>query len=100
MAKKNENIISLETRSGIKVTIDKRVKDDVRLLFILADIQDTDKDATSQIATFKELMDLLFGDGSKAFLREISAHHDGVVDTKALMEELTDIFEALNLKNS
>lgn len=100
MAKKNENIIKFKTKSGIQITLDKRVKDDTRLLLILADVQDKSKTPNEQIALFKDLLDLFFGDGSRVFLNEVAAHHDGVADFKSLMAEMNDIFEALELKNS
>ena len=101
MADKNVNIVTAKTKSGIKFTIDKRVKDDTRLLFYLSQLQDKSKTEMEQNSLLFQLLGLIFGsnDGLAAFLNEVAAHHDGVADPQNVLEELSDIFDALKIKN-
>lgn len=99
---KNENIVTGKTRTGIKFTLDKRIKDDTRLLFWLSKIQDEELEITQKNQALFSLLELVFGsgDGVRLFLNEVASKHDGVADPTSLINELTDMFEALNLKNS
>ena len=102
----NENLVFGETRSGIKFKIDKRVKDDSRTLFYVRNMrkyQGTDNPDNALKATdaVYSLLELVFGSGEglEIFLNEVAFRHDGVADAPALLEELTDIFEVIGLKN-
>ena len=103
MAKsKNENIVTGKTSSGIKFTLDKRVKDDARLLFWLSRIQNEDLEVMERNKALFALLELIFGSGEglNVFLNEVAAKHDGIADITSLMNELNDMFEALAIKNS
>lgn len=103
MAKKstNENIVKGKTSSGIQFTLDKRIKDDARLLFWLSRIQRDDLEVMERNNALFSLLELIFGsgDGLNAFLNEVANKHDGVADITSLMNELNDMFEALAIKN-
>ena len=103
MAKKitNENIVKGKTSSGIQFTLDKRIKDDARLLFWLSRIQRDDLEVMERNNALFSLLELIFGsgDGLNTFLNEVANKHDGVADITSLMNELNDMFEALAIKN-
>lgn len=103
MAKaKDENIIKGKTQTGIEFTLDKRIKDDARLLFWMARIQNKDLSLQEQNSALFALLEVIFGSGEglKVFLNEVAAKHDGVADVQSLFVELNDMFEALQIKNS
>lgn len=100
----NENIVTGETRSGIKFQIDKRIKDDSRTLFYVRNMRkkmDSAEDKLNATDAVYSLLELVFGSngGLETFLNEVAYRHDGVADVESLMDELSDIFEAINLKN-
>lgn len=101
MASKNENLIKVKTESGIKLTIDKRVKEDTRLLFYLSRIQDKNLTQLEQNEILFSLLRLIFGSDQNVgvFMNEVAAHHEGVADPKNLLKEITEIFDALKVKN-
>lgn len=100
--KKNENIIKGKTKSGIKFELDKRVKDDTRLLLWLTKLQDEKKPMEDKAGALFSLLKFLFGgeDALAVFMDEVAAHHNGVADVVSLLAELSDMLEALDLKNS
>ena len=104
MAKKStsENIVSGKTSSGIQFTLDKRIKDDARLLFWLSRIQNEELSVMERNKALFSLLELIFGSGEglNVFLNEVAAKHDGIADVTNLMNELNDMFEALAIKNS
>ena len=100
----NDNYIEGQTRSGIKFKIDKRITEDNRTMYFIRNMRKYKNDSTKQeIVTdsLYSLFELMFGSGDEfvIFMNEVAARHDGVVDSGTLIEELTDIFEACNLKN-
>lgn len=101
---KNENIIEGQTRSGIKFKIDKRIKEDNRAMYFIRNMRkykdNKDKQEEVMEAVYS-LLELIFGsgDGFVIFMNEVAQRHGGVADSGSLMEELTDIFEACDLKN-
>lgn len=99
---KNDNIVTGKTKSGIKFQLDKRISDDARLLLYLTKMQDESLDLTSKSQALFSLLELIFGSGEglKIFMNEVAAKHNGIADVKSLIAELTDMLEALNLKNS
>ena len=101
----NNNIVTGETRSGIKFAIDKRVKDDNRVMYYIRNMRkykDGSADVEKASDAVYSLLEVIFGsgDGFVTFMNEVAYHHDGVADSPALMEELNDIFEVIGLKNS
>ena len=103
MAKKstNENIVKGKTSSGIQFTLDKRIKDDTRVLFWLSRIQNENLEVMERNQALFSLLELIFGsgDGLNTFLNEVAAKHDGIADITSLMNELNDMIEALAIKN-
>ena len=103
MAKsKNENIVKGKTRSGIAFFIDRRIKQDARFLLYLSRLQNKDADISTQSKALIDVLELFFGSEAnlQTFLNEVAAKHDGVADVKSMIEELSDILEALDVKNS
>lgn len=90
-----------KTKSGIKFELDERIKDDARLLFLLQAMQDESMDVNQRSGYVYKLIKLIFGtdDGVMSFLDEVSAKHDGICDTASMLAELTEMFDALNVKN-
>lgn len=105
MKSNKSNIVSGETRSGIKFKIDKRVKDDNRTMYYIRTMRKykDSKDAQEKVIdAVYSLLEVIFGSGEglEIFLNEVAYRHDGVADSASLMEELNDIFEVIGLKNS
>lgn len=101
----NTNIVSGETRSGIKFKIDKRVSEDNRTMYYIRTMRkykDSTDDKNKVIDAVYSLLEVIFGSGAglETFLNEVAYRHDGVADSVSLMEELNDIFEVIGLKNS
>lgn len=105
----NENIIEGKTRSGIQFKVDRRIKEDARTLFYIRKLRkyktETDKDtekAEAAIDAVYSLLEVIFGteEGLMLFMNEVAARHDGVAATAVLVDELNDIMEACDLKNS
>lgn len=93
-------IVKGTTKSGIKFQLDSKIKDDTRLLFLITRAQNTD----DQMAAGKAVMDLLtlvFGneDNVLDFMNEVARTHKGVCQTKDLISELSEMFDALKAKN-
>lgn len=101
MAKKS-TIIKGATQTGIKYQIDTRIKDDARLLLYMTRIQANDTTELEKGNALMSILKLFFGtdEGIEAFFSEVAAKHDGVADISSLMDELNDIFDAMNVKNS
>ena len=103
MAKKstNEYMVTGKTSSGIKFTLDKRIKEDARLLFWLSRIQNDDLEVMERNKALFSLLELIFGSGEglNTFLNEVAVKHEGVADITSLMNELNEMFEALAVKN-
>ena len=91
-----------KTKSGIKFQMDERVKDDARVLYYMTALQ---KEGVSPMEVSKHIMDLLsliFGEqeGVLAFMNEVANANGGVCDVKTMLQELTNIFEAIGAKKS
>lgn len=98
---KKDYIVSVKTKTGIEISIDSRVKDDIRLLYLMSKLQSNIDDMEKNKIIF-EFLEFIFGTkGSLSdFLNVVAEKHDGVADPTSLFAELNDIFEALNVKNS
>lgn len=101
----NENIVTGETKTGIKFKIDTRIKDDSRTLYYVRNMRknmNSEEDKLKATDAVYSLLEVIFGSGEglEIFLNEVAYHHDGVADVASLLDELTDIFEAIDLKNS
>lgn len=91
-----------KTKSGIKFSLDERIKDDARLLFLIVQIQNDKVSVERKGALVFDLLNIIFGNEDKVmeFMDEVASKHDGFCSNEILMAELNDIFEALGAKNS
>ena len=91
-----------KTKSGIKFSLDERIKDDARLLFLIVQIQSDKVSIERKGALVFDLLNIIFGNEDKVmeFMDEVASKHDGFCSNEILMAELNDIFEALGAKNS
>lgn len=102
-----------KTKSGIKFSLNENIRNDARLLYIMTQLQRTkitdDMDEAEKLELCQEqskyifdMLKLIFGtdEGLMQFMDAVAAAHNGVCDTGVMMSEITEMFEALNLKNS
>lgn len=88
-----------KTKSGIKFEIDERIKDDARLLFLLTMLQSDKVELDQKGQHVFDLFSMVFGtEGVMPFMNEVADKHDGICSTDVMIEELNDIFEAINAK--
>lgn len=89
-----------KTKSGLKFQIDESIKNDTRLFQYLTELQSTDRNKQS-VALF-DMLNLVFGgrDNVIAFQNAIANAHDGVCTAEVMMQELEEIFGALEIKKS
>jgi hypothetical protein len=94
-------LVSGTTKSGIAYTVDTRVRSDSRFLHLMVRIQNKKISDFERAEALFSLLGLLFGgdDGLMVFENEVANHHDGVCATETLMNEFTEILEAINAKN-
>jgi len=90
-----------KTKSGIAFQLDERIKDDARLMHLLVKMQEPMEDAMLAGKLMNQLLALVFGsdDGVFAFMNEVAEKHNGVCSTQAMLEELTEMFDAIKAKN-
>lgn len=103
MAKsKNENIVKGTTSSGIPFTLDKRIKEDTRFLFYLAQMQDENANDSERTKAITDMFLLIFGSQNAVidFMNAVASVNDGICSTEKMVAELTEMFEALAVKNS
>ena len=95
-------MVSGKTNSGIKFSLDERIKDDARVLYMLVQIQSDKVEVERKGVLVFDLLRLIFGtdEGVMTFLDEVADKHDGVCSTDVLLVELNEIFEVLGAKNS
>ena len=91
-----------KTKSGIKFQIDERIKDDARFLYYMAKSQDEDADMTERSKAVMGILKLIFGndEGVISFMNTVASTNGGVCSTDVMLSELSEMFEALNAKNS
>jgi len=94
-------IVKGSTKSGIKFSIDSKIKDDARLLFLMTKAQNTD-DVMKASKSMMDLLALIFGseDNVMEFMNAVAGAHKGVCKTEYLIAELNQMFDAINAKNS
>ena len=97
----SDNVIQGETRSGLKFSINAAVKDDTRVLYLLTRMQKQSLSLEIKNQALFDLLEVVFGSGDEffTFQNEVAFRHGGVADAQSLMDEITDIFEAVKLKN-
>ena len=94
-----------KTKSGIKFQIDERIRDDARFLFYvnkLNKVKATDNNLSEISNYIMSLIEIIFGseEGTITFMNEVAVKNKGVCDTITMFNEIKEIIEATNLKNS
>ena len=91
-----------KTKSGIKFQLDERIKDDARFLYYLAKAQDEDADVSEKSKAIMGILKLVFGndEGVINFMNAVAATNDGLCNVEVMLSELTEMFDAINAKNS
>lgn len=91
-----------KTKSGIKFQLDERIKDDARFLYYLTKAQDDNEDMGEKSKAIMGILKLIFGtdDGVINFMDAVAASHGGVCEVETMLKELTEMFDAINAKNS
>ena len=82
----------IKTATGFEADIDEAVIDDMELFEAVANLQAGD------ILAVPTVLNKLFGDQKKA-LYDHCRLESGRVPTQAVIEEVTEVFNALNAKN-
>lgn len=90
-----------KTKSGIEFKINENVKNDARTLYLMTKMQDS-SDPSAQSKALFDLLKLVFGseEGMVSFMDAVASKHKGVCGTDVMIEELTEMFDSINLKNS
>lgn len=91
-----------KTTSGIKFQLDERIKDDARFIYYLTKAQDDNSDLGEKSKAITGILKLIFGsdEGVIGFMNTVAAMHDGICNVEVMLSELTEMFDALNTKNS
>lgn len=91
-----------KTKAGIKFQLDERIKDDARFLYYLTKAQDDSSDMTEKSKAVVGILKLVFGDdeGVLRFMDTVASINGGVCSVDVMLSELTEMFDALNAKNS
>lgn len=95
-------VINGTTKSGIGFKIDNRIKDDVRLLYVMTKVQNPKTTPEEASELIMKLLSIIFGgdEGSLTFMNAVADVNNGVCDTTVMIKELKEILEACKLKNS
>ena len=89
-----------KTSSGLKYEINPAVTEDLRVLMYMTTMSKEDGGVLARSEALFDLMGLMFGDQTAAFMNEVAHLHGGVADAKSVYAELKEIIEAAKLKNS
>lgn len=95
-------MIKGKTKSGIKFQLDERIKDDARFLYYLAKAQDDEADMGEKSKAVMGILKLVFGsdEGVIVFMNTVASKNGGVCNLDSMLSEMSEMFEALNAKNS
>ena len=91
-----------KTKSGIQFQLDERIKDDARFLCYLSQINNEKLDVVDRSGNVVSMLKLIFGteEGVLQFMDAVAAVNNGVCDNKTMLSELSEMFDALDAKNS
>ena len=90
-----------KTKSGIKFQINEAITDDARLLYMLVQLRRDDVSAEDKGQTVFDMLTLIFGsDGIMPFMNAVAEKHDGVCSVDCMIQEMNDILDSINAKNS
>lgn len=93
-------MVKVKTKSGISFEVDERIKDDARLMYLLVKMQNS-ADPMEACKAMNKLLALIFGndDAAFAFMEEVANKHEGFCNSTVMIDELSEIFEAIKAKN-
>lgn len=97
---KSPKMIKGTTSSGLKFMINPMVKDDLRVLMFINEMNKEGAGAIEKTEAFFDFLGLIFNDQVPAFMNEVAHLHGGVADTKSVYAELKEILNAAGLKKS
>lgn len=91
-----------KTKSGIKFQLDERIKDDARFLYYLTKAQDEESDMGEKSKAIMGILNLIFGkdEGVINFMNAVASVNGGICNVEVMLSELTEMFDAINAKNS
>jgi len=94
-------IVKGKTESGIQFQLDSKIKDDVRLIYLLTKASKTE-DTMEASTCVMDLFTLIFGSDENVmvFMNEVADKHKGVCTAKEMLAEITEMFDKLKAKNS
>lgn len=94
-------IVKGKTESGIQFQLDSKIKDDVRLIYLLTKASKTE-DTMEASTCVMDLLTLIFGSDENVmvFMNEVADKHKGVCTEKEMLAEITEMFDKLKAKNS
>lgn len=90
-----------KTKSGIEFKLNEAIKDDARFLYYLSKFQNKDIPVEEQSKNLMGMLALIFGDdeGVINFMNAVASKNKGVCDVKTMLKEMSEMFDALNIKN-
>lgn len=90
-----------KTKSGIEFKLNEAIKDDARFLYYLSKFQNKDIPLEEQSKNLMGLLELIFGsdEGVINFMNAVASKNKGICNVKVMMKEMTEMFDALNIKN-
>lgn len=90
-----------KTKSGIEFKLNEAIKDDARFLYYLSKFQNKDIPVEEQSKNLMGMLALIFGDdeGVINFMNAVASKNNGVCDVKTMLKEMSEMFDALNIKN-
>lgn len=93
-------MIEGKTKKGVSYKVKKDALNDMRLVLRLSDMQRYMNDGLKSAQAINGLLRFLFVDDEAVdvFMDEVADKHDGICTPDAMIEELTDIFDALKAK--
>ena len=97
---KAPKLVKGTTSSGLKFVINPKVKDDLRVLMFMTEMNKKDTGALERSEAFFDFLSLIFEDPVPAFMNEVARLHGGVADTTSVYAELKEILSAAGLKKS
>ena len=90
-----------KTKSGIEFKLNEAIKDDARFLYYFSKFQNKDFPLEEQSKNLMGVLELIFGsdEGVITFMNAVASKNKGICNVKVMMKEMTEMFDALNIKN-
>ena len=95
-------MIKGQTKSGIEFTLNEEIKNDVRFVRYYRKIKDENVNKEEKADYVFLFLEVIFGSerGVNNFMNTVASVHDGVCTPEALWDELNEMLEVLDVKNS